>query len=91
MKTLFYTIDHVSSMLGLTRASVHGFLARHNYDAVPRPTRLGRRLAWPVETFDRWYQTKLQQAEQAEGAPATAETVTIGRGRPRKKMKRKSI
>lgn len=86
MKPLFYTIEDVSAMLGLTRASVHGFLARGNYDAVPRPGRLGRRLAWPVEVFDRWYQEKLQEAELPEVTPQPA--VKIGRGRPRKKSLR---
>ena len=59
----FYNIEEMSEMLGKTIASIYGHLARKQWDAVPPPMKLGRRLAWLVEGVDNWIADKSRQAE----------------------------
>ena len=40
----FYNIEELSTILGKSLAAVHGHLARKQFDAVPPPMKLGRRL-----------------------------------------------
>lgn len=42
-------IGELADFLGFTVAAVSAHLHRKNWDAVPKPIKLGRRLAWPVE------------------------------------------
>ncbi len=63
----FYNIEELSTILGKSIAAIHGHLARKQFDAVPPPIKLGRRLAWLVESVDAWIEQKALQAEaQAE-------------------------
>lgn len=59
----FYNIEELSTILGKSIAAVHGHLARKQYDAVPPPMKLGRRLAWLVEAVDAWIDAKATQAD----------------------------
>ena len=66
MKDFMYIPD-VAARLGTTEAQVRSALQRRS-DAVPPPTRLGRRIAFRVKDYEAWLETK---------AP------TRSRGRPR--------
>jgi len=58
----FYNIEELATILGKTIAAIHGHLARKQFDAVPPPMKLGRRLAWLVEAVDAWIEDKAAQA-----------------------------
>jgi predicted DNA-binding transcriptional regulator AlpA len=81
----FYYIEEMSEILGKSAVAIHGHLGRRQYDAVPPPVRLGRRLAWVVEAVDEWIDSKVanakielqKQAEQIQAPPKK-------RGRPTK-------
>ncbi len=83
MEQKFYTINEMASILGLTVSAIHGHLNRGNYDAVPSPIRLGRRLAWPVQLVDEWLQAKIEHAQEC--VQKRIEHRESGRGRPLKK------
>lgn len=81
----FYNIEEVSTILGKSIAAVHGHLARRQFDAVPPPMRLGRRLAWLVESVDAWIEQKtLQAAAQSEEYHNFMQATPKKRGRPTK-------
>lgn len=81
----FYNIEELSTILGKSIAAVHGHLARKQFDAVPPPMKLGRRLAWLVEAVDTWIEQKaLQSAAQSEGYQNAIQTTPKKRGRPTK-------
>lgn len=83
----FYNIEEMSAILGKSIASIYGHLARKQYDAVPMPMKLGRRLAWLVEGVDEWVERKLAEVEAQrvvyEGRMRAG--VVTRRGRPLKK------
>lgn len=81
----FYNIQELATILGKSVAAVHGHLARKQFDAVPPPMRLGRRLAWLVESVDDWIDAKAAQAvEQAEECRVIMQAPAKRRGRPTK-------
>ena len=85
MERRFYYIEDMAAILGKSVAGIYGHLARKQYDAVPPPMKLGRRLAWLVEAVEDWVDMKLAQARaeverQAEFIQAPARK----RGRPTK-------
>ena len=81
----FYNIEEVSTILGKSIAAVHGHLARKQFDAVPPPMRLGRRLAWLVESVDAWIEQKaLQAVAQSEEYHNFMQATPKKRGRPTK-------
>jgi len=57
----FYNIEELSIILGKSIASIHGHLARKQFDAVPPPIKLGRRLAWHADSVDDWIEAKAAQ------------------------------
>lgn len=59
---LLYNVNELAAILGSTVPAIHAHLARKNYDAVPPPVYLGRRLAWPVDAVDQWLAAKVQSA-----------------------------
>ncbi len=63
VKKRFYNIEEISVIFGKTVSAVHGHLARKQFDAVPPPMKLGRRLAWLVEAVDAWIDEKAAQAD----------------------------
>lgn len=65
MRKRLYNINELASILGFTVPAIHAHLARKNYDAVPPPFRLGRRLAWSVEAIDSWLEDKIKEAEES--------------------------
>ncbi|MDR2891533.1 MAG: transcriptional regulator [Deltaproteobacteria bacterium] len=81
----FYNIQEIATILGKSVAAIHGHLNRKQFDAVPPPMRLGRRLAWLVESVDAWIDAKAAQAAQeAEDCILAIHTPTKKRGRPTK-------
>lgn len=82
----FYNIEEMSIILGKTIAAVHGHLSRRQFDAVPRPMKLGRRLAWLVESVEAWIEAKAQAAvDDAENVKNRISTPAAPkRGRPTK-------
>ena len=81
----FYNIEELSTILGKSIAAVHGHLARKQFDAVPPPMKLGRRLAWLVESVDAWIEQKaLQAAAQSEEYQSFMQSAPKKRGRPTK-------
>lgn len=83
MEQKFYTINDMANLLGLTVSAIHGHLNRRNYNAVPLPVRLGRRLAWPVAIVDAWIQDKIDTAQTAaeKAQQQFIRPATIGRPR----------
>jgi len=59
---LLYNVNELAAILGFTVPAIHAHLARKNFEAVPPPVYLGRRLAWPVEAVDQWLAAKVQSA-----------------------------
>lgn len=81
----FYNIEELSTILGKSIAAVHGHLARKQFDAVPPPMKLGRRLAWLVESVDAWIDGKAAEAAaQTEEYKKLMQTPPKRRGRPTK-------
>lgn len=81
----FYNIEELSTILGKSIAAVHGHLARKQFDAVPPPMKLGRRLAWLVEYVDAWIEQKaLQATAQSEEYQSFMQAAPKKRGRPTK-------
>ena len=90
MNKLVYNIVEISELLGTTVSAIQGHLARKNFDAVPPPLRLGKRLVWPTSGVDEWFSKKIKQAQayaavsQLSSSPSSIEQKR-GRGRPPKK------
>jgi len=85
----FYNIEELSIILGKSIASIHGHLARKQFDAVPPPIKLGRRLAWQVESVDEWIDAKAAQAGiRTKSSLAHALPPVRRRGRPTKAEQR---
>ena len=85
MTSRFYNINEMAGILGLTVAAVHAHLARRNYEAVPIPLRLGKRLAWPTDHVEQWIQDKIKKAQgSAEQKSSPLTNTPIRKGRPRK-------
>ena len=81
----FYNIEEMSAILGKSIASIYGHLARKQFDAVPVPMKLGRRLAWLVDGVDEWVAGKVREAERRQLAYVeNMKAPTRRRGRPRK-------
>ena len=83
----FYDIQDLATIFGKSVAAIHGHLARKQFDAVPPPMRLGRRLVWLVENVDDWIEAKADKAAaQAEESmlELSAQTQPRRRGRPTK-------
>ncbi|MDD2467991.1 MAG: hypothetical protein PHI97_28775 [Desulfobulbus sp.] len=92
VKKRFYNIEEMSIILGKSIAAVHGHLARKQFDAVPPPMKLGRRLAWLVESVDLWIEQKSREAAtQWEKHQDFVQAAPKKRGRPTKvEMKARS-
>ena len=81
----FYNIEEMSIILGKSIAAVHGHLSRKQYDAVPPPMKLGRRLAWLVDSVNAWIDQKsLQATAQSEEHQKIMHAAPKKRGRPTK-------
>ena len=80
-----YNIQELAIIFGKTVAAIHGHIARKQFDAVPPPMRLGRRLVWLVDAVDDWIDAKAEQAAtQAEEYQAAMKAPAKRRGRPTK-------
>jgi predicted DNA-binding transcriptional regulator AlpA len=85
----FYNIEDMAAILGKSAAAIYGHLTRKQYEAVPVPIKLGRRLAWVVEAVDKWIEAKAAQAAaQAEAYKAYMKAPAKRRGRPTKAEER---
>ncbi len=81
----FYYIEDMSAILGKSAMAIHGHLARKQYDAVPPPMRLGRRLVWLVEAVDEWISIKVADAKaEVERHKEFMNAPPRRRGRPTK-------
>lgn len=81
----FYNIQELATILGKSVSAIHGHLARKQFDAVPPPMRLGRRLAWLVDAVDEWIDAKAAQAAvEAEEYRTAVQAPAKRRGRPTK-------
>ncbi len=58
MQKAFYNINEMAAKLGMTAAAIYAHLSRKNFEAVPPPVYLGRRLAWPVVPSEEWIARK---------------------------------
>ena len=85
----FLNIEELATILGKSIAAIHGHLARKQYDAVPPPIKLGRRLAWLVDAVDTWIDDKAIQADaKAKTAYDKSLPPARRRGRPTKAEQR---
>ena len=84
MEPRFYNINEMASLLGMTVAAVHAHLSRSNYDAVPLPIRLGKRLAWPSEQVEEWIQAKVEKAKVTAEKSERHMALPAKMGRPSK-------
>lgn len=82
----FYNIEEMSAFLGKSIASIYGHLARKQFDAVPMPMKLGRRLAWLVSGVDEWVLKKMAEVEQSakKYEEQMKANVVKNKGRPKK-------
>nr|WP_321513168.1 transcriptional regulator [uncultured Pseudodesulfovibrio sp.] len=79
MKKRIVFIKELSEILGdVSVSSIRSHLQRKNFQAVPRPIYLGRRLAWSIDTIEKFIAMK--ETEAAELGKGSART----KGRPRK-------
>ena len=62
MSKAFFNIQELAAMLGFTVSAIHSHLYRKNFDAVPPPIHLGRRLAWPTESTEAWVRQRIEAA-----------------------------
>lgn len=52
-------IRKLAEMLDCSVASIYSHIARKNWDAIPAPIRIGKRLAWLQTSVDDWFASKL--------------------------------
>lgn len=90
MSKLMYNVSELSAILGFTVSAIHAHLARKNFDAVPPPIRLGRRLAWPVESVNQWLDAKLKIVLDQNLARDDQPKGIVGRPRRRCGLSRKT-
>ncbi|BDQ37270.1 hypothetical protein SYK_16300 [Pseudodesulfovibrio nedwellii] len=53
-------IYEFAELLGTTSAAIRSHWQRRNFDAIPRPIHLGRRLGWPMQIVEDWLQKKIE-------------------------------
>lgn len=85
--TKLLSIHDLAKCLGTTVPAIYSHIHRQNFAAIPRPIKLGRRLAWPMEVVEDWLSEKIFNTttildRDSPGKPRR------GRGRPRKQPKR---
>lgn len=95
MQKQFYFIAEVAEILGISVASVQAHLARKRFDTVPVPTKIGRRLAWPVAVMNDFIEAKIkacqQQSVKAVPVAAVAHSPKkVGRPTKREAMKKEA-
>lgn len=84
MHTRLLGINELAEVLGITAPAIHSHLARRNFEAVPPPIKLGRRLVWPESVLKEWLDEKIAQAQERIAAEADQLEVRRFPGRPRK-------
>jgi predicted DNA-binding transcriptional regulator AlpA len=86
----FYYLEDMSALLGKSVLAIYGHLSRKQYDAVPPPMKLGRRLVWLVEMVDEWINAKVACAKyELEKQMKELQAAPRRRGRPTKAEARK--
>lgn len=55
---IYYNINELADALGTTTPAIHAHLRRKNFDAVPQPQHLGRRLVWRIKDVEEWADQK---------------------------------
>jgi len=64
MNKAFLNIQELSEVLGFSVSAIHSHLYRKNFEAVPPPIHLGRRLAWPTESTEIWMSQRIEAAKR---------------------------
>lgn len=77
-------IHKLAELLDCSPASIYSHIARKNWDAVPIPFRMGRRLAWLQTGVDEWFAAKINLAELESKTEADAYQHPKRIGRPTK-------
>jgi predicted DNA-binding transcriptional regulator AlpA len=81
----FYNMEEMSILLGKSISAIYGHLARKQFDAVPPPMKLGRRLAWLSNLVDDWINDKATTAAaEVEKHREFMQAPVKHRGRPTK-------
>jgi Predicted transcriptional regulator len=86
MLSRFLTSHKLAEELGCTVSSIYNHIHKKNFNAIPRPIRLGRKLVWTREAVEEWLQNKLEQTEESQPASESKPVAKIGR--PTKKEQR---
>lgn len=84
MHTRLLGINELADILGISAPAIHAHLARRNFDAVPPPIKLGRRLVWPEKVLREWLDEKVATAQERIATVAEEEADSRRPGRPRK-------
>ena len=83
----FLTSHKLAEELGCTVSSIYNHIHRKNFNAIPRPIRLGRKLIWPREAVEEWLENKMKESE---GEKTHTPKMGLGKkGRPTKTEQRK--
>ncbi len=53
-------VYELADLLGTTSAAIRSHWQRRNFEAIPRPIHLGRRLGWPLQVVEEWLQKKIE-------------------------------
>ena len=78
-------VHELAEYLSTTVPAIYSHINRQNYIAIPRPIKLGRRLAWPMEIVDNWIRQKVADTEKTQ-CRNTLDRPRRKRGRPRKQQ-----
>lgn len=87
----FYYIEDMAAILGKSVSAIYGHLTRKQYDAVPPPMKLGRRLVWLIEAVEDWIELKAVSAKaDIERHADFIQSPPRRRGRPTKAEERQA-
>ena len=56
-QAVMYVVD-MAKYLGMSETAIRAHLTRKNYNAVPKPIYLGKRIAWRKQDVDEWLKQK---------------------------------
>lgn len=82
MVTQIVGVHELAEILGTTADAIRSNLRRKNYDAVPPPVRLGRRVVWTLRQIEEFISEKEKIAAQRK----LGVSVIVGQGRPSKEV-----
>lgn len=80
MKRLIYYTEDMARALGKSQASIRMYVSRQDWRNIPKPSRIGRRLAWRADAVEIWLDDNFGKIEKNKEEKR-------GRGRPKKQLK----